>query len=561
MQQVMMGRKRSLRSRRQPDTEQKSPTGTPAEPDRVHSGSNIPSHMLLDQRSTQPHRHTPPTIQVEQQKSPIYNCTSYPFQPPVDSQPPEMMIGVALGSPGESPIPPFSPDEGRSWTSRSPDPPSHASPHCNDINPLRPKGHRWKALGGLFGKRSSSSQPPTVSSLYQLHQPDNSVQISGSPRKLQRPQPLSAQIKSQDSKGASVQNGFSRDWIGPEQLPSPRNGKESDFRRKTSLRRHNFARKQGKDSKKNEALETNHIKRHPDGDRVISKDGMASGNVFQEKSHSGSLLQVEIPNVELERYSVMFSSLLHPSQQSNSSRQTSPNRQPSLLARRKANLQELHTAPKADFEPPWMHGELCLGNRAVSPNKSPSFSLFPPSPTAGGRKNHGAARERSPLQRTATAPSPSKAKFDFSSTAEQQDQVIVIVHTPPEQSKPRQRSGSEDLFSRVPSQRTSSEDTFTTARASPAPSIKSSSIPLIQSRNNSPQRRGSEAEKVLDLHTLQNAAEISIARQISISQRQRQLLVPTVPKVAPQPLQPRIVDVQEGSRRSRKSHRVVLEDA
>lgn len=53
-----------------------------------------------------------------------------------------------------------------------------------------------------------------------------------------------------------------------------------------------------------------------------------------------------------------------------------------------------------------------------------------------------------------------------------------------------------------------------------------------------------------------SAAEISIARQISMSRKQRQLLVPVVSKTAVQPLQPQVVDGM-----GRKSELVLFEDA
>ena len=37
---------------------------------------------------------------------------------------------------------------------------------------------------------------------------------------------------------------------------------------------------------------------------------------------------------------------------------------------------------------------------------------------------------------------------------------------------------------------------------------------------------------------LSSAAQVSVARQISISRRQRQILVPIAPKIARQPVQP-----------------------
>ena len=57
---------------------------------------------------------------------------------------------------------------------------------------------------------------------------------------------------------------------------------------------------------------------------------------------------------------------------------------------------------------------------------------------------------------------------------------------------------------------------------------------------------------------LRKAAEISIAQQISFSHRQRELLVPIVPKAAKQPM---AVDVQDRYHGTRKSQHLILEDA
>ena len=56
---------------------------------------------------------------------------------------------------------------------------------------------------------------------------------------------------------------------------------------------------------------------------------------------------------------------------------------------------------------------------------------------------------------------------------------------------------------------------------------------------------------------LKKAAEVSIARQISFSQRQRDLLVPIGPKAGKQPM---VVDVQDRDRATRKSQHLILED-
>ncbi|KAI4121011.1 MAG: hypothetical protein LQ338_006614 [Usnochroma carphineum] len=553
----MLGRKRSLRSRLRPDAESKSPSSPRPHPTQL----NIEPTIIP---RPEPLRNAPSASLPQHPQSAVPNHTTYAHHPCVDPPPPEEMIGLALGSPGQSPLPPLFPDEGTLRSSKSPEP-TYAPSHSTGRDAFRSKGSRWKGFGGIFGKRSGSGQPPCASSLYRIHEPLFSADSHTDHHQRQKHQASAAQPKTQHSLGRSTPNGLSRDWIGPEQLRSPQDRKDQGFQRKSSLRRYNVLRKQAKDVQKADAMGRTQLKGHSAGNSTPSNDVTRNTNVPRAESQGGSLLQVEIPSIELERYSVMFSTLLHPSQQASSNRQPSPNRQPSLLARRLGNPQELQTAPPSNVERPWMREEHASGNRPASPNKSPSFSLFPPSPTGRRGRTSSSTRERSPLQGSATTPgstSPSKAKFDFSSPGEPQDQVMVIVHTPTEQLKPRRQATSEDAFSHIPSQMTtSSEDTFTTARASPVPSAKSSQK-SVDGRNPSPQRPP-EYQKPAAGPFFQKEAEISIARQISISKRQRQLLVPAVPKVAPQPVQPRIVDVQPGSR-SRKSHHsyhLVLEDA
>lgn len=556
MQHLAINRKKSQRSKRQPEDETKCHSDRSAQLDCVESGSTITSYAPSDRRTMKSQRIAPLAIRVDHPQSSFVVSAACSDQAPVNIAHAEtMMIGVALGSPGKSLTPHFSPEQTMSPSRQ----PIHTSPVWSDKDAFRPIRSRWKVFGGLFSKRPETSQSPPPPSPNQLHQPNTLAPSPEAQRKLRRPQPSVATPDLKDVDAAFVRDGCPRDWIGPEQLLSPQKCKDPSYRRKKSLRRHNFERKHAKDGKRHEWPEARRVRSHLKGDSKYPNEETENKSFSREASLGASLLQVEIPSVELERYSVMFSNLLHPSQQSNSSCQPSPNRQPSLLARRQANLQELHTGLKTSFEPPRMHGEHLWGSRTASPNKSPSFSLFPPSsPTAGGRKYHGQMRERSPLQRSTTAPSPSKAKFDFSGIGDQQDQVIVIVHTPTEQVNARQRSTSDDAFRRVPSQKTTaSEDTFITAHASPPHSVAPSSLPAY-SRNSYPQRVV-EGENPLD-EDIPKAAEISIARQISISRRQRQLLVPAVPRVAPQPVQPKVVDVHQG-RRLRKSHHLILEDA
>ncbi|KAL8755548.1 MAG: hypothetical protein Q9199_003565 [Rusavskia elegans] len=596
----MLGRKRSLRSRRQPIANPEELIATPTEHNRVVSPPNL-SQRSRDHATSKSRPSEASHDQSIYPQSSAQNPVSESYASPGISEPPEMMIGVALGSPGKSPLPPLPPEDSISWTSGCAELQNPTTFQPNNQEGLYSKASRWKTFGGFFGKRSGLNQASSASS---PHPFDNRPSPLGSHRNHDAYQSPPPSVQSSLERHAILHtpSGPPRDWIGPGQLPSPPDRERRTLRKKPSLRRDQLARKQMRDVKYRDVPEINNLTGHWEGSpKPLPKDAPLGSTVRHARAKA-SLLQVDIPNIELERYSVMFSSLLQPCQQPSTSRQPSPDRQPSLLARRKASLQELRTTPDCTFERPWMHNEHSSSPRAASPHKSPSFSLFPPSPNTFSRRPENCSRERSPLQRSATTPganSPSKAMFDFSTPSatspskakfdfgtDHTDQVIVIVHTPtePQPTKPRHPSRKDSSFS------SSEAQSFTTARGSPAPeqqqqqAQKSLPTPQSQLRNPSPrrpspasrspsepQRSPSNAPKTAaqtrnpSTHPtttddpLREAAEISIARQISISQRQRRLLI------APQPAQPRIVDTSRGEygaeRKSYHSHHLVLEDA
>jgi hypothetical protein len=69
--------------------------------------------------------------------------------------------------------------------------------------------------------------------------------------------------------------------------------------------------------------------------QVVVSGSSQPANLAPVRNTTGPLLDVEIPNVKLDRYSVMFGSLL----QSNSS--STSNRSSSLLVRRQGNSERL----------------------------------------------------------------------------------------------------------------------------------------------------------------------------------------------------------------------------
>ncbi|KAL8845747.1 MAG: hypothetical protein Q9221_009109 [Calogaya cf. arnoldii] len=583
----MLGRKRSLRSRRQPIAQPDEFMATPTEHHRVVSPNRQPGdHVASKSRPLEPSHD-----RVVYPHSSAENTVNGSHTSP---EPPEMMIGVALGSPGKSPLPSLPPEDSISWTSGSCELQNHTTSRPNDQEGLHSKASRWKTFGGFFGKRSASASSP---------QPfENRPSPLGAHKNHDANQLLQSSLERHAI--LNTPSGPQRDWIGSGQLASQPDRERRTLRKKPSLKRTQLARKQMRDAESPSFPETNKMTDHREGSSNRPHEDAPLGSSVRQARAKASLLQVDIPNIELERYSVMFSSLLQPCQQPSTSRQPSPNRQPSLLARRQASLQELQTTPDSTFERPWLHREHSSSPRA-STHKSPSFSLFPPSPSTTSRRPENYSRERSPLQRSATTPgaiSPSKAMFDFSTPSsispskakfdfgtEHTDQVIVIVHTPTEQQqqpqKSRQPSKNDSGWS------SSDAQSFTTARGSPAPeqqqqAQQSLPTPPPQLRNPSPRRPSpagrstsrspcngpntSSAARTRDLSNhppstndpLREAAEISIARQISISQRQRRQLL-----IAPQPAQPRIVDKNSyrgeygAERKSHHSHHLVLEDA
>jgi len=134
---------------------------------------------------------------------------------------------------------------------------------------------------------------------------------------------------------------------------------------------------------------------------------------------SGPMLDVDIPDIQMERYSVMFDSLLRPERSS------------SLFVRRQANPEKLKPLNELSMKKESVNsgnGMLKPYRRATSPSpvKSPTFSLslFPPPVSA--RDNHPLSprvpslHRPPPLQRSNTAPgalSPSRQTFTQSNDA------------------------------------------------------------------------------------------------------------------------------------------------
>lgn len=214
-------------------------------------------------------------------------------------------------------------------------------------------------------------------------------------------------------------------------------------------------------------------------------------------------------------------------------------------------------------------------------SKSPSFSLFPSTPPLSARSPVNKLLPKpSPLSRSVTAPShhlfPPRPAIKESKSRDQ-DHVHVIVHNSEDIPGTPTSHGRQPSFD--PSQRFGNSSTASFFECAEYPEYSYPTIETDPSTStngvtqDSLQRafpaRKSSFKKLPEPETRHRhqgenpsgpAAEVSVARQISISRRQRQLLVPIVPKTARPPMQPRI-NGQGSTEESRKSHHLTLEDA
>ncbi|KAJ5594720.1 uncharacterized protein N7459_000928 [Penicillium hispanicum] len=208
-----------------------------------------------------------------------------------------------------------------------------------DQSPQPPKSSKWRKIGGLFRAKNALASPMQQSREGQSKASLSQDKLTGSPPK---PAP---------------RRGSTEEWPKIEVDNAPQRSRKFSLPRKTT----------------------------------------------KEKSNNGPMLDVDIPDVQMERYSVMFSSVM------------TKNQRPSLLARRSKTLDNLRVPSNQDFlaaakVPPVPQ------RRATSPARS-NFMLFPtshPSKAAQVLGTQNFSRAPSPLLRSNTLPveSPSKSSGD-----------------------------------------------------------------------------------------------------------------------------------------------------
>ena len=327
------------------------------------------------------------------------------------------MIGVALGSPSQlQPTYPRLPGQS-SLTKMNVEGPSLSDDYFEDPA-NKSKGARWKKIGGLFRAKNALLEEQVPSPFHQLSRPYAFPAGTETPSSL-RSRPSESGPREHDAKFLFDRILGSNGQLAPQKY---------------------------------------------------AVDPLHQASTQRPSLHNSSptslrLLDVKIPNVQMERYSVMFGSLLDKQEP------------PSLLARRDKTLNKLVTSsdqklglsgekPEAtcnnkdnSYLMPQVNGSYPRRATSPTPSKSPSFSLFPQLPQAAERiVGPVPSDKQSTLQRSFTAPSrlsPMQESFELDE-----------IHTP----KPKaMKSDDKTVASRPQTASTTAES----RRNSSTPSLQS----------------------------------------------------------------------------------------
>ncbi|KAI4136158.1 MAG: hypothetical protein LQ347_000014 [Umbilicaria vellea] len=499
-----------------------------------------------------------------------------------DARAEAMASGIALGSPGENPLPPLpveavaNGEVASSYVSDSRTVRSVGSKSRDAcVKPVKTRTTRWHTLHGIFSKKTTAFPPSPNLPVLQM-------KCSSVWHAQQDVEPLRHQA-GPSSRNGSPQRTRSAGDTGSLNVAGP-HVRRLPNREVRGLRIRDFANAKPAPLPK---IEIDSPRPPP---KDINYNNVGPGTL-RGRIDSPPRLHVEIPNVEMERYSVMFGSVLD---------ETQPL---SLLARRHGlsgkltNVAEVSEVVRTSTTSNTTCKKLTFlrqinnydpggglsrpARRATSPTtKSPSFSLFPSTSPCSSRCPAKAQLYRpSPLQRAATPPdalSPDEAATNLPQTDSQVDNS-TILHSPETasaSSRGQQWSWGTSHLSQVSSDSSLDE-------RDPAPEVLFKQIPsmnvprskfndqafptylpIIDKEGGSSNAPGTHKaspplREVSKKAT--NVAEVLVARQISISAQQRRLLSNLVPKTARQPMHPVLVDVRNGPM-VRNSHHVLLEE-
>lgn len=562
------------------------PSNSSAADKRISRDDMFLTKSMGSKRGLQPYRvgvRGGPTALPTPEASPeIYYPLSPPSAIPARMQTPdtlssgEIQIGMALGSPAHPP------EAYSGWQPRAmpaPQPPlTPPEPHQPLPAPTvqRQKTQRRKLFGNLFGSRKHAEQAKaspdfsvsnaslsTVTSTGRRSgesTPARSNTVAGG--KAPRHKPIIIRSNTEPFVDSSV-NG------------SERGGRTQRW--------------QPVLPQKSEERQNNYLS--PDPPAPLDSTSVAS-----------PFLDIEIPNIKLERYSIMFGSVLN-SEASSSS----------LLARRQATLEKLKTINDRILKEE-EDKERMRQRRATSPQptKSPGFTLFPPTPNRQGPSPLTPRRLDSRMQSytsPANLPSPSRPSFDHEAPPRKEKKTVTIISPrtmeqrnqgpppPPRGNEARESNMSttdgdlaafhfgpevSGLILDSPQSITSPDDNNHPSvidahplrptipepewQMIPGPAAASPPSSTTTSTRRSPSSSASSVNThitrpSLDIDesdsALKAAVEISIARQISVSRQQRTLLRPLRTDIAQRPRPGARVSPVDKVNISRKEGRVV----
>ncbi|PYI20800.1 hypothetical protein BO99DRAFT_102067 [Aspergillus violaceofuscus CBS 115571] len=323
------------------------------------------------------------------------NAMTSPTSPIIS--PTDGLIGVALGSPRMIEMPIAMSQE--QHFERPPEVPVRPS--------LQRKPSKWKKIGGLFKAKSALSAPVPTQALYHV-QPTSEWPMPASAVSINRRQPMLEESPKLDEKPKT------------EEEPKPK--PEYNHRNKADPRL---------DDQPSPIEAWPSLELEPTPELTALKHEQPETTAIHESSQTVNassnfmpLLQIDIPDIQLERYSVMFGGVLQ------------KNRPPSLNRRSKtlndADTEEAKkpSPPSPEMVPP--------RRRATSPTRSrsnsPNFTLFPATQVSKASKVLGSQnipRGPSPLHKTQT----SLAESHQEDVSKDKNHLVLMVHSSPSSHK------------------------------------------------------------------------------------------------------------------------------
>jgi hypothetical protein len=364
-------------------------------------------------------------------------------------------IGLAVGSPSQLQPASLEPVGQAPSSMMETELLSSNDPHF-DNSTSKSKGARWRKIGGLFRAKHAFLNDPAPLPFYQL-QAQHAAQMAN-------PSDLSFRSPSADPVGQEQEAKFLFDKIlGSDGQLNPQKHVQDPLHQIRSAR--------GRTKESAQHLGHPLTRRPPEQTPAVA--GLP-------------LLDVKIPEVQMERYSVMFGSLLDKTEPSD------------LLSRRDRELNQLLTISDVEEKPseivplqkqlpePFGKGSqnkdqsqlspqpcTTYPRRATSPapSKSPSFSLFPQLPQAHEKIVGPIPPDKqSPLQRSFTAParlSPMQETFDLGEIQFPKSQAPTtddrVITTPPQTASTwdlKRDSSDPSYLSPISSRPSATEDMF-----------------------------------------------------------------------------------------------------